>query len=322
MSEYWVSRDKYWCRYCKIYIADDKPSRTQHETGLRHKGNYERYIRDIYKKGDRDRKDKAEEAKEIARIEAAAQLAMQAAGDPVASTSTSASAPPKARPAAASSDPYANYTTAASLGIVDEEADRQAAEAELRQKEGRIGEWERVVRPKPPAAPAPSVASAAFPPSAAAGDADADSKPGTRDDPKPVKKGYFTEKSLAFDDDEFDPASVGVKLKRKRVTLKEEEEEEERARQAKEREEREEREREARDKQASRRGRGSWQEAEVQSEPMLEFDTVVKSEEDGDAAGATTALPGAKEPEEKPAVSTSGGFKKRKMLGANAARKK
>ncbi|GAA5933276.1 hypothetical protein JCM1841_006576 [Sporobolomyces salmonicolor] len=321
MSEYWVSRDKYWCRYCKIYIADDKPSRTQHETGLRHKGNYERYIRDIYKKGDRDRKDKAEEAKEIARIEAAAQLAMQAAGDPVASTSTSASAPPKARPAAASSDPYANYTTAASLGIVDEEADRQAAEAELRQKEGRIGEWERVVRPKPPA-PAPSGAFAAFPPSAAAGDADADPKPDTEDDPKPVKKGYFTEKSLAFDDDEFDPASVGVKLKRKRVTLKEEEEEEERARQAKEREERDEREREARDKQASRGGRGSWQEAEVKSEPMLEFDTSVKSEEDGDAAGATTALPGAEEPEEKPAVSTSGGFKKRKMLGANAARRK
>ncbi|GAA5858306.1 hypothetical protein JCM1840_001141 [Sporobolomyces johnsonii] len=314
MSEYWVSRDKYYCKYCKIYIADDKPSRSQHETGLRHKGNYERYIRDIYKKGDRDRKDKAEEAQEIARIEAAAQLAMQAAGTPVASTSTSPSAPPKPRPAAAaSSDPYANYTTAASLGIVDEEAERQAAEAELRQKEGRIGEWERVVRPKPPpsaAAPLPSSTT-----TAGEGEGDGESKPGTEDDPpERVKKGYFTEKSLAFDDDEFDPASVGIKLKRKRATLKEEE-----AQQTKEREERE---REAREEQASQGVRGSWQEAEVKSEPMLEFDAPVKSDEDGGAAGAVAALPGAEATEEKPAVSKGGGFKKRKMLGAGAARKK
>ena len=49
-------------------------SRTHHETGLRHKGNYERYIRDIYKKGERDNRDKAQEAKEIARIDAVRSL--------------------------------------------------------------------------------------------------------------------------------------------------------------------------------------------------------------------------------------------------------
>lgn len=45
-------------------------SRTHHETGLRHKGNYERYIRDIYKKGITEKKDKRDEAREIERIEA------------------------------------------------------------------------------------------------------------------------------------------------------------------------------------------------------------------------------------------------------------
>lgn len=28
MADYWVSRDKYFCKYCKIYIADDKPVRS------------------------------------------------------------------------------------------------------------------------------------------------------------------------------------------------------------------------------------------------------------------------------------------------------
>lgn len=45
-------------------------SRIQHETGLKHKGNYERFIRDIYKRGEKDARDKAEEAREMARIEA------------------------------------------------------------------------------------------------------------------------------------------------------------------------------------------------------------------------------------------------------------
>lgn len=41
---------------------------------MRHKGNYERYIRDIYKKGAQQKKDRAEEAKELARVEAVSRL--------------------------------------------------------------------------------------------------------------------------------------------------------------------------------------------------------------------------------------------------------
>ena len=46
-----------------------------------------------------------------------------------------------------SSDPYANYSTAASLGYVDLEAERQAVEQEQREKEGTIGAW-TVVSPE------------------------------------------------------------------------------------------------------------------------------------------------------------------------------
>ena len=69
MSEYWVSKKKYFCKYCDIYIADDAPSRQQHENGLRHKGNVERFIRGIYKAGEKHKKDLEEEKREMKRVE-------------------------------------------------------------------------------------------------------------------------------------------------------------------------------------------------------------------------------------------------------------
>lgn len=71
MSEYWVSHKKYFCKYCEIYIADDAPSKRQHENGLRHKGNRDRYVRGLYKEGERRKKDLDEEKREIERIEKA-----------------------------------------------------------------------------------------------------------------------------------------------------------------------------------------------------------------------------------------------------------
>jgi WW domain-binding protein 4 len=69
MSEYWVSKKRYFCKYCEIYIADDVPSRQQHENGLRHQGNRERFIRNIYKASEKKKKDLEEEKKELARID-------------------------------------------------------------------------------------------------------------------------------------------------------------------------------------------------------------------------------------------------------------
>ena len=69
MSEYWVSKKKYFCRYCEVYIADDVPSRQQHENGLRHKGNTERFIRNLYKTGEKRKKELDDEKREMARVE-------------------------------------------------------------------------------------------------------------------------------------------------------------------------------------------------------------------------------------------------------------
>ncbi|KAK0195337.1 hypothetical protein F5146DRAFT_281650 [Armillaria mellea] len=168
MSEYWVSKKKYFCKYCDIYIADDAPSRQQHENGLRHKGNRDRFIRGLYKEGERRKKDQAEEQREMARVEQvcacciyslfclltlyqAAQAAFAVdvgagfARPSTAQPSTSA-APPKPKPKPSSV--FADYSTAASLGYTDPDAERIALEAQRRRSEGVAGNWE-VVEPTP-----------------------------------------------------------------------------------------------------------------------------------------------------------------------------
>ncbi|TFK44256.1 hypothetical protein BDQ12DRAFT_640729 [Crucibulum laeve] len=153
MSEYWVSKKRYFCKYCDIYIADDAPSRQQHENGLRHKGNVERFIRGIYKAGEKKKKDEEEERREMARVEQAAQAAF--AEDVGAGRAKLSSAPPVASTSAAAkkpvqkpSNPFANYSTAESLGYNDPDAERLAAEAELKRSQGVAGEWQ-IVSPPP-----------------------------------------------------------------------------------------------------------------------------------------------------------------------------
>ncbi|PCH40655.1 hypothetical protein WOLCODRAFT_29699, partial [Wolfiporia cocos MD-104 SS10] len=162
MSEYWVSHKRYFCKYCNIYIADDVPSRRQHEGGLRHKGNVERFVRGLYKEGERRKHDREEERREMARVEQAANAAFArdiGAGlvRPGSSSAVAASSPsssstvrPSARPAPRPSDPYANYSTAASLGFTDPDAERAQAEAERRRTQGVVGTWEVVGSPTPP----------------------------------------------------------------------------------------------------------------------------------------------------------------------------
>ncbi|KAG7098853.1 hypothetical protein E1B28_000756 [Marasmius oreades] len=157
MSEYWVSKKRYFCKYCEIYIADDAPSRQQHENGLRHKGNRDRFIRGLYKEGERRKKDQEEEKREMARIESAAQAAFSqdvGAGRaraiaPVASSSSAR------KPATKPANPYANYSTAASLGYTDPDAADIAAEQERHRTQGVAGEWQVVE--EPPAISTPTV---------------------------------------------------------------------------------------------------------------------------------------------------------------------
>ncbi|KAF9644601.1 hypothetical protein BDM02DRAFT_3150104 [Thelephora ganbajun] len=153
MSEYWVSNKKYYCTYCKIYIADDAPSRQQHENGLRHKGNKERFVRGLYKTSEKRKHDLEEEKREMMRIDQAAQAAFaQDVGSGLvkpgsSSRSTTLSTPvqkPTATKPSKPSDPWANYSTAASLGYTDPEEERMNAEVERRRTQGVAGEWEVV----------------------------------------------------------------------------------------------------------------------------------------------------------------------------------
>ncbi|BGO89916.1 hypothetical protein NBRC10512_003755 [Rhodotorula toruloides] len=359
MADYWVSRDKYFCKYCKIYIADDKPSRIHHETGLRHKGNYERYIRDIYKKGMQEKKDRREEAEEVARVEAAAAAAMGL--PPPAPAPTASSSKPK--PAASGPpDPYTNYTTASSLGIKDEEAEREAEMRALRQKEGRIGEWERVVKPsstyveqgkgkarereeglvgrpvlggqaggsvkredgedvKPDPTAANGVAGSSTT-SARNGD-DEEEDEASNPIGAAKKRGFLTEKTLADDDDDPLASLAPIKLKKRRLTVKEQQAEEE-ARLEKEREKEE-----ARKLARESGAKGGWQQVDLAQEGDEEFDPLAdivaqkeeeerrkREEEEAEERRRKEELE-----EDKPKVSTSG-FKKRKMAGAAAARKR
>lgn len=267
---------------------------------------------------------------------------------PVASTSKA----PVPAPAPKPSDPYANYTTAESLGYRDDVAEKRKEEAELRQKEGTIGQWQKVAkRPPPPPPPVvPRVPTGGILPIGSAQLIKKEPEGGNgavkQEDEKPRlaprtadrgpndeegetessrRRGYFTEKSYDAGEDEFDPTKLAagpIRLKRKRLTLKEEEQLE--------------RERRAREdatvpivgigERGTGGGRGGWTEAEVKEEPLLEFadenkpaPLETKEEEKPDVKPAAGTI------DEKPSTAATGGgtgFKKRKMHGAGTVRKK
>ncbi|KAK9897062.1 hypothetical protein P389DRAFT_178799 [Cystobasidium minutum MCA 4210] len=217
MSEYWVSQGKFYCKYCKVYIADDKPSRSHHDSGFRHKGNLERYIREIYKKGNKQEREKAEEARQIAAIDAAAAAAM---GISAEQASTSGSAPPKFRKKAASSGSGPSYTTAADLGFTDPEAERMQREKELREKEGVIGEWSFVT---PVAGPSRTRSASAD--QHENGDADLTEEPPKTEREEPdnrkVSHAYLKEKSLpVLDDDDYDSIKIKVRTPKETPAVK------------------------------------------------------------------------------------------------------
>ncbi|KAF5380570.1 hypothetical protein D9615_004654 [Tricholomella constricta] len=222
MSEYWVSKKKYFCKYCDIYIADDAPSRQQHENGLRHKGNVERFIRGLYKVSEKRKKDQDEEKRDMARVEQAAQAAYaqdvaaglaKPGGGPVASTSSAVARQPAVKPA----NPFVNYSTAESLGFSDPDAERYAAESERRRTQGVAGEWEVVATI--PSAPKPTSDEEVDekPDIAAAGDVtgvkrEAEAPPDEED----TRQYKLRKKTWAGGLGEvYDPGAIPIKLKKK-----------------------------------------------------------------------------------------------------------
>ncbi|KAH9985807.1 hypothetical protein BJV74DRAFT_964753 [Russula compacta] len=161
MSEYWVSKKRYFCKYCDVYIADDVPSRQHHENGLRHKGNVERFVRGLYKAGEKRKKDAEEEKREMRRIEQAAGAAFaqdvsagRAQYAATASTASTSRATASSGQKPKNSGGISDYSTPESLGYTDPDIERARAEAERRRMQGVAGDWEVVesAHTEPPSA--------------------------------------------------------------------------------------------------------------------------------------------------------------------------
>ncbi|KAI9590988.1 hypothetical protein BDF19DRAFT_456808, partial [Syncephalis fuscata] len=71
-SEYWKSQGRYFCNYCKIYVAENAISRKHHEDGRKHKGNVERFLRDVHTRTRKEKEDAEYMAREMAKIDQAA----------------------------------------------------------------------------------------------------------------------------------------------------------------------------------------------------------------------------------------------------------
>ncbi|KAJ3040556.1 hypothetical protein HDV00_010736 [Rhizophlyctis rosea] len=72
MSERWVSNKKFFCKYCQIYIQDNKPSRTLHEQGRKHKEAVEAFLQGIHKNSEEKQREDLERQMMLEKINNAA----------------------------------------------------------------------------------------------------------------------------------------------------------------------------------------------------------------------------------------------------------
>lgn len=77
MSEYWVSNEKKYCRYCNTYISTDKTSLSRHENGNRHKFNVRRFLQLQEKEQQRESRKEQDVTAQLKAIERAAEAQYQ-----------------------------------------------------------------------------------------------------------------------------------------------------------------------------------------------------------------------------------------------------
>ncbi|KNZ57735.1 uncharacterized protein VP01_2087g9 [Puccinia sorghi] len=245
MTEYWVSKQSYFCKYCDIFIRvrplnkhDDKPSRDQHEKGLRHKGNLERYIREIYKKEDRAKRERADEASQLSKIEKAARAAHEQQDLGGVSEEKEEKQEEEKEPRKRTkfdktqewkgASNLENYSDARSLGFVaDEEleaATRASEEKERRSREGLMGKWEAVAKVQPASTNKASSSSGSSIPTINREKITAQLLYERDPDKKPIRK-LFSERSVDLDSpDSLDHAfPIKLKVDRRSQSLKREE---------------------------------------------------------------------------------------------------
>lgn len=139
MADVWISRKRWTCKYCNVTINDDVPSRQHHESGLRHKHNVERALRDLYRETEQRRREEARTR-------------------PGGEARPGAAAPRRA----GQTNRFAGYTSAEQLGFKDEGAEEWKAKVANRKGEAAPGEWQTVT-PEAPRTSAPAHAEHAPP---------------------------------------------------------------------------------------------------------------------------------------------------------------
>ncbi|KAJ2663720.1 WW domain binding protein 4 [Coemansia sp. RSA 1200] len=69
----WDRNNKYWCQYCRIYVFDNRSSRSIHESGTKHKANVQKYLRQISKNTEAKKHEEQRLASQLEKIERAAE---------------------------------------------------------------------------------------------------------------------------------------------------------------------------------------------------------------------------------------------------------
>ena len=69
MTEFWVSKQRYWCKHCKCWLADNVSSRKIHENGIGHKIPVSEFLKGTFSKGREDRSAQRELQEELREIE-------------------------------------------------------------------------------------------------------------------------------------------------------------------------------------------------------------------------------------------------------------
>lgn len=77
MTEFWVSKARYWCKFCKCWMSDNKSSRAKHDNGERHKEAVQTWMRENRDRRRAESKEKAELEREMKEIERAARAAFK-----------------------------------------------------------------------------------------------------------------------------------------------------------------------------------------------------------------------------------------------------
>ncbi|KAJ3126178.1 hypothetical protein HK098_007810 [Nowakowskiella sp. JEL0407] len=158
MTEFWVSQKKHWCKYCKMFVTDNKISRQNHDSGKRHKDLEQQYIREIQKRQADKRREENETRKILAQVE---KDAIQQYGNDLASKTSGStiiakdslqhlytlSSPPKSKTF------FGSYTPSSKPALAQSQAVSSKVETTAVDNDGlAISEWSVVEEEEPPVA--------------------------------------------------------------------------------------------------------------------------------------------------------------------------